>query len=87
MTSRTTSKTITFKRPFALKGLDDALPAGDYIVDTDEDLIQGISFNAYRRVSTIIYLPDISGNPLLSRSLTIDPNELDAALKQDTETT
>ena len=86
MTSRTTSKTITFKKPFALKGLDDELPAGDYIVDTDEDLIQGVSFNAYRRVSTIIYLPDASGNSVLSRSFTIAPDELDAALKRDTET-
>jgi hypothetical protein len=47
MTIRTTSKTVTFSRPFFLKGVDRLLPPGDYRVVTDEELIEGLSFPAY----------------------------------------
>ncbi|MDH3234306.1 MAG: hypothetical protein OEQ29_12375 [Alphaproteobacteria bacterium] len=80
---RTSKKTMTFRRPFVLGGLDEVLPAGAYSVETDEELLEGISFPAYRRVLTLIRLHAKSGNPHLSRALTIDPNELDAALKRD----
>ena len=83
MTIRTSKKTVTFRRPFVLGGLDEVLPAGTYSVETDEELLEGISFPAYRRVSTLIRLQAKSGNPHLTRALTIDPNELDAALERD----
>ena len=35
MTIRTTSETITFHRPFWLKGVDRSLPPADYRVVTD----------------------------------------------------
>ena len=41
MTMRTTSKTVTFHRPFWLKGVDRLLPPADYRVVTDEELIAG----------------------------------------------
>jgi hypothetical protein len=44
MTMRTRSKTVTFAFPFLLKGVDRVLPAGDYRVVTDEELIEGLSF-------------------------------------------
>ncbi|MDH3969216.1 MAG: hypothetical protein OEU56_19540 [Rhodospirillales bacterium] len=83
MTIRTSNKTVTFGRPFVLGGLDEVLPAGAYIVETDEALLEGISFPAYRRTSTLIRLHAKSGNPGLTRAMTIDPSELDAALKRD----
>jgi hypothetical protein len=39
MIARTLSKTVVFSRPFLLKGIDRMLPAGDYRVVTDEELI------------------------------------------------
>ena len=57
MTMRTTDKTVTFHRPFLLKGVDRELPPADYRVVTDEELIEGLSFAAYRRVSTVIFVP------------------------------
>ncbi len=57
MTMRTTTKTVTFRRPFYLKGVDRLLPPEDYRVVTDEELIEGLSFPAYRRVSTVIFVP------------------------------
>ena len=62
MTMRTTSKTVTFHRPFWLKGVDRLLPPADYRVVTDEELIEGLSFLAYHRVSTVIFVPGPSGS-------------------------
>jgi len=86
MATRTTSKIVTFTKPFVLGDIDEVLPAGDYVVDTDENLIEGLSFAAYFRASTTIYLPNGSSNPRLWRSANIDPQALDMALARDRET-
>ena len=86
MTIRTSTKTVTFKRPFVLGGFDEVLPAGNYIVETDEELIEGISFPAHRRILTVMHLHPKASDPGLTQTLTIDPNELDAALKRDQAT-
>jgi hypothetical protein len=52
MTMRTTSKTVTFHRPFCLKGVDHVLPPCRLSGVRDEELIEGLSFSAYHRVST-----------------------------------
>jgi hypothetical protein len=57
MTMRTTRKTVTFLRPFRVKGVDRLLPPADYRVVADEELIEDLSFPAYRRVSTVIFVP------------------------------
>jgi hypothetical protein len=74
MTIRTTSKTITFNRPFCLKGVDRLLPPGDYRVVTDEELIEGLSFPAYHRISTVIFVPAQSGSAV--EMVTIEPLDL-----------
>lgn len=83
MTIRTSKETVTFERPFVLCGFDEVLPAGTYRVETDEELLDGISFPAYRRLSTFIYLHPKPGHAGRAQTLTIDPSELDAALKRD----
>lgn len=82
MTVRTSSETITFRHPFTLTGVDDLQPAGCYIVETDEELLQ-TSLPAYRRLSTLIRLPGRSGTMELARIIEIDPAELSAALARD----
>jgi hypothetical protein len=62
MTIRTTTTTVTFRRPFLLKGAEHTAPAGDYRVITDEELLEGVSFLAYRRIMTAIILPATNGN-------------------------
>jgi hypothetical protein len=83
MTTRTTKTTVTFARPFTVAGFDEALPAGVYEVETDEELLEGVSFPAYRRTSTVIQLPAEPGRPGQTRSLSIDPTELAASLERD----
>ncbi len=63
MTTRASKKTVSSRRSFVLGGFDEVLPAGAYIVETDEELLEGISFPAYRRKLTPINLPAKSGNP------------------------
>jgi hypothetical protein len=81
MTIRTIHKTITFLKPFYLNGVDRLLPPRDYDVVTDEELIEGLSFSAYHRVSTAIFVPAPSGSAI--EMVTIDPLDLEAALERD----
>jgi hypothetical protein len=83
MTTRTTTKTVTFVNPFTLRPLDEVLEPGDYAVETDEELLDGLSFMAYRRILALVHLPAQVGHPGTTRTLSVDPNELDAALMRD----
>ena len=80
MATRTSRTTVTFKMPFTLRGVGQ-VPAGTYTVETDEDLLLDVSFPAYRRSATIIFLPSSDGRQI--QMLTIDPLELAAAQKLD----
>lgn len=81
MATRTTSKIVTFARPFMLKGVDRTLPAGNYRVVTDEELIEELSFSVYRRVSTMIFVPGKSASSV--EMVAIDPQDLQAAQERD----
>ena len=83
MTVRTTKSNVTFLKPFILGGFDEVLSPGTYQIETDEELLEGLSFDAYRRVRVLIHLPAKSGRSGFSQTLTIDPNEFDEALKRD----
>ena len=80
MTIRTTRKTVTFARPFILKGVDRILPAGDYRVLTDEELIEELSFPAYRRVSRMIFVPTSASSVEM---VPVDPLDLQVAQGRD----
>ncbi len=84
MNVRTSSKTITFSRPFFLSGIGEVQPAGPYTVVTDEEEIPGLSFSAYRRVATLIFLP-APGGGTGERVVNIDPLELQAAQERDAD--
>src|ERR1700738_1063442 len=83
MTIRTTRTPVSFSQPFKLKELDDMQPAGDYLLDTDEELIEGLSRLAYRRVATLLHLPSTSRPPGRTEVLSVSPAERDAALEKD----
>ncbi|TMV09148.1 hypothetical protein FGK63_08560 [Ruegeria sediminis] len=54
MALRSIKSTVSFPQPFTLSGYSDELPAGAYELLVEEELIEGLSFTAYRR--TAIYL-------------------------------
>jgi len=82
MTARTTSKILTFRRPFKLSGVDDMQPAGNYVVETDEEQLD-TSVLAYRRLATLIRLPGTPGTAEVGRVIDINPQELEAVLEND----
>lgn len=57
MTTRSRMETMTFKQPFNVKGVERMLPAGTYEIISEDELIEGLSFPCYRRVSTFIMAP------------------------------
>ena len=84
MTARRTSQTVAFSKPFLLKDIGRMLPAGEYRIVTDEELIEGLSFPAYRRVSTMIFVTAES-HPSAIEMVPIDPRELQAAQDRDVD--
>jgi hypothetical protein len=83
MTMRTSRKTVTFRRPFSLSGLDEMQPAGTYTVETNEELLESLSFPAWRRTATVILLRPQAGGVGLRQDLEIDPSELEAVEDSD----
>jgi hypothetical protein len=83
MATRTRRKTVVFESPFLLKDIGRTLPAGDYEVLTDEELIEGLSFPVYRRVSTMMMVPAPPPHTSSTEMLTVDPRELQLVLDQD----
>ena len=83
MATRTQRKTVAFGHPFRLKGVDRVLPPGNYEVLTDEELIEGLSFPVYHRVSTAIIVPAQSHQASSVEMVVIDPRDLQAAQDRD----
>ena len=86
MAGRTTRTTIHFLKPFSLPGFDRPHPPGDYRVDHDEDLIEGLSRLAWHRTCSFIFLPAIGAESATQQMISISPADLDALLERDKET-
>jgi hypothetical protein len=74
---------VTFRHPFALKGLNRVVPAGTYCVDVEEEQIDGLSFLAYRRLATFIRVPTPGRGANSVQAFLVDPKELAAAQARD----
>ncbi|MBL8669673.1 MAG: hypothetical protein JNK11_03375 [Alphaproteobacteria bacterium] len=83
MSTRTTESTVTFERPFTLASQDGQFPAGTYLLVVDEELIEGVSFPAYRRTATTLHTPAVAVRSGTRQAHPIAAAELDAALEAD----
>ena len=83
MMNRSTTGFVTFRHSFTIEGLDGWQPAGTYVIEMEEELLQGLSFPAWRRVHTAIRLPQRAGTSVMEQVATIDPKALDTALAVD----
>ncbi|AWD22993.1 hypothetical protein [Fuscovulum blasticum] len=54
MALRSTRFMVTFRHPFSLPGDAARLPAGDYEILVEEELLQGLTFEAYRRTASFL---------------------------------
>jgi hypothetical protein len=85
MTSRTTQTVVHFSSDFRLPGFDAPQPAGDYRVDHDEELIEGTSRLAWRRIGAFLHLPAVATRASTQQLVPINPADLEAALAKDLE--
>jgi hypothetical protein len=68
MSERVARESVTFAKPFFVEGLDRTQGPGTYNVEIVEELIEDLSFLAYRVVATSIELP-VPGGGKHSRQL------------------
>lgn len=80
---RTTQTTVSFATDFTLPGFDSPLPPGEYLVDHDEEAMEGPSRIAWRRVAAFIHLPAIGTRSSTRQMMPVRPSDLDAALEKD----
>ncbi len=85
MPVRTTETTVTFARPFVLASFDAPKPAGTYRIIIEEEAIEGLSFPAYRHLSTTLETPAISVLASVRESFPVDGADLKAALAADAQ--
>ena len=87
MNMRSTRSTVTFSNPFTLPGYPGDLPAGDYEVLVEEELLQGLSFEAYRRTATYLTVRGRGGHAGRTELRAISDSDLKEALGRDAATT
>lgn len=63
MLRRTRVEEMVFPNPFQVEGYEKQIPAGTYSILIKEELIQGLSFKAYRRTSTTLLIPGSASRP------------------------
>lgn len=80
MTIKTTRTVVSFNEPFSLRNVEGVQPAGSYAVCFEDELIEGLSHAARRRISTTIQIPSTSSSP---RLVAIQQTDLDATLMKD----
>lgn len=83
MSTRTTVTTVTFHRPFTLAALEGAQPAGTYRLVTEEEQVPGLSFTAFRRIETLLYLPADPVPGGTRQAVNVSPDELAEILAAD----
>jgi hypothetical protein len=79
VTNRIRSEDLVFGRPFRLRGWKEPHPAGTYALETEEELIEGLSFPAYRRVGTTLTRKETPGGHC-RQVIPVDLSDLESAL-------
>lgn len=54
MLTRSTRSKVTFSNAFTIGECKDEFPSGTYEIVVEEELLQGLSFEAYRRTATYL---------------------------------
>jgi hypothetical protein len=75
--------TVTFQRSFTLSALEGTQPAGTYRLVTEEEQIPDLSFTAFRRTETLLYLPADPVPGGTRQVVSISSDELAKALAAD----
>ncbi|UWQ85148.1 hypothetical protein K3726_08065 [Leisingera caerulea] len=79
MNTRSSRLTVTFSHPFVLAGYADELPARACEVIVEEELIQGLSFVAYRTAATYLLVLGRGGQAGRTELRMITQSDLETA--------
>jgi hypothetical protein len=82
VTSRIRRETLVFSHPFRLRGWKEPHAAGAYALETEEELIDGLSFTAYRRVGTTLTREATPGGHC-RQVIPVDAADLELAVAAD----
>ena len=74
--------TLELSHPINLAAFDQEQPAGTYVVDVDEQAIEGLTFLATRRVGATLYSPAGSDQANCRYTVPMSLTELDAIMAQ-----
>jgi hypothetical protein len=83
MTTRSRLATVHFKRLFRIRGVDRLLPSGGDELDTDHEMIEGLPFPSFRRVATMIMVPDAPPRQSSIEMISIGSVDLSDAQRTD----
>ncbi|MBL4915607.1 hypothetical protein [Szabonella alba] len=83
MIMRSSRSTVIFANPFTLAGYPGELPAGCYDILIEEELLQGLSFEAYRRTATYLMVEGKGGHGGKTEMRIITEMDLQEALSRD----
>lgn len=87
MNTRSSKTKVTFANPFSLSGFVGELPAGEYEVLVEEELIQGLSFEVWRRTATFLTVHGRGNHAGRTELRAISDSALKAALDRDAAVT
>jgi hypothetical protein len=76
---RTRNSTVTFRHPFTLNREVGELSPGSYDIEIDEEEIQATDRTASRRIAIYLYVR----NSASTRTIIVNPTDLESALKRD----
>ncbi|WP_050931989.1 hypothetical protein [Aestuariivita boseongensis] len=90
MLTRSTKSMVTFSNDLTLNDNQLELPAGTYEIVVEEELLQGLSFEAYRRTAKYLMVRGRGSNAGQTTPQMITKEELEHAIacdRADSETT
>ena len=85
MLSKTSESIVTFHHPFSIGNAISDHPAGSFRVVKEEELIEGLSFTAYRAVSICLQMPAIGALGAAQHFVDVSGHDLDVALDADSQ--
>lgn len=83
MLRRSTRSMVTFSNDFTIGDNQQELPAGTYEIVVEEELIQGLSFEAYRRTATYLIVRARGRNAGQTTMQMTTKEELEHAMARD----
>ena len=83
MFNRSANSVVTFQHPFVIGAENQALPAGDYNLTIEEELVESLSFPVFRRISTVLEVPAIGAPGPVRQYLNVSADDIDDALRKD----